>query len=106
MHDYPTLSYNLWFAAAKRFVEELLQFEPNFQNLSQSELRTYVAQGTLFNSQAGQKIKAFSNYYFLLSGKIGIDGNTEELSKPSFIKFDEFVCLSDCKVFILDKYKQ
>ena len=102
MHEIPTLGYNLWFTAAKRFAEEILQYVPKFQEMSQSELRTMIAKGSLVNTQAGQKTKNIHKYSFLLSGKIKDVNSSADLSTPDIIKFEEFDSLTDSKLFVIE----
>ncbi len=103
MHEIPTLGYNLWFTAAKRFAEELLQFETKLREMSQNDLRAFISNGNLFNAQAGQSMKTINKYCFLLNGKIQDKHSPTDLSEPGLIKFEEFICQTDAKLFIIEK---
>jgi NhaP-type Na+/H+ or K+/H+ antiporter/CRP-like cAMP-binding protein len=103
MHEIPTLGYNLWLTGARRFAEELLQFEPKFREVSQNELRTFISKGTLLNTQSGQTVKTLNKYCFLLSGKIKDKNSSDDLSEPTLIKFEEAICQTDAKFLIIEK---
>lgn len=101
MQEIPPLTFNLWFTAAIRFAEEQVQFKPDYREMSQSELRSYLSKGEPLNAIPGQKVRKSGRLLLLLQGAIQ-DTQSEKTQKtPGIIDFEEFICINNAKIFVV-----